>query len=100
MGAVSCRDIADMAGVRVLYRRELYRCAPEGLAGVCARPKCLNREGERLFEDTLSRLGCDVSRGPLLHLSECGTKLSVSRRGAAEVLPPERTPRPVCTASI
>lgn len=85
----SYRDIADMAGVRMLYQQELYRCAPEGLAGVCARPKCLNREGERLFEDTLSRLGCDVSRGPLLHLSECGTKLSVTDEDG-EFIPPER----------
>lgn len=85
----SYRDIADMAGVRLLYQQELYRCAPEGLAGVCARAKCLNREGERLFEDTLSRLGCDVSRGALLHLSECGTKLSVTDE-EGEFIPHER----------
>lgn len=85
----SYHDIADMAGVRLLYQQELYRCAPEGLSGVSARAKCLNREGERLFEDTLSRLGCDVSRGALLHLSECGTKLSVTDE-QGEYIPFER----------
>ena len=52
-------------------------------------PSASIARGRRPFEDTLSRLGCDVTRGPLFHLSECGTKLSVTDE-EGEYIPHER----------
>lgn len=74
----SFRDVADMSGVRLLYQQELYRQAPGGLHGMAAGVRCANREGERLFEDTLARLGCDTKCGPTLHLDGSGSRLALS----------------------
>ena len=88
-GWSSYHQAADMSGIRLLYQQELYRCAPEGLSGLSARVKSLNREGERLLQNTLSSLGCDISRGPLLHLSPDGTELSLTDTDG-EFIPRER----------
>lgn len=72
------RDAADMNGIKLLYQQELYRQAPHGLAGTAAKVSCAVKEGERLFEDTLCRLGCDTKSGISIHLSKCGTKISAT----------------------
>ena len=83
----SYRDAADMSGMRLLYQQELYRCAPQGLGGMSAQVRCPNREGERLFEDTLRRLGCDVSGGIVMSLSPDGTRLSLTDQNAGYLAP-------------
>ncbi len=74
----SYRDTADMNGIELLYQQELYRSAPGGLTGISAKARCQNKQGERLFADTLMRLGCETSEGMTLNLSPCGTKLSIT----------------------
>ena len=71
------REISDMTGISLLYQQELYRCAPRGLSGMSAQPKCKLKQGARLFEDTLSKLGCDIGDGMIMELSESGTALSI-----------------------
>lgn len=73
----SYRETADVSGLKILYRQHLNSLAPNGLDGMSARVRCTNREAERLFEDTLHRLGCDVTEGMLMTLSEGGTRLSI-----------------------
>jgi mannose-1-phosphate guanylyltransferase/phosphomannomutase len=79
------RDVADMTGIRMLYRQELYKSAPKGLSGCEGQARCGNREGERVFEDTLIRLGCDVTAGPVFNLSPSGTKVSVTDKEAGHI---------------
>lgn len=52
--------------------------APLGLSGMQVRVGCPNKEGERLFEDTLARLGCDTSKGMMMNLSSDGTGLTIN----------------------
>ncbi len=83
----SYREVADMTGMKLLYQQDLYRCAPGGLSGMSARPRCAGREGARLFEDALIKLGCDISDGPLMTLSENGTQLSIKDSRAGNLSP-------------
>lgn len=72
------KDITDMDGIKLIYQQTLYSMAPFGLSSMQARVGCLNKEGERLFEDTLARLGCDTSKGMMLNLSPDGISLSIN----------------------
>lgn len=93
------RKKVDVSGLRALYRQHIGALAPKGLAGTCARVRCADREAERLFEDTLSSLGCDVSRGMLMTLSASGARLTVSNP-PDEPLSPERTVALCCLLEL
>lgn len=68
---------ADINGIKLLYRRELYSGAPNGLSPMCAVPQCEDPLGQELFSDTLKRLGCDTTKGNLYKLSSDGLSLSI-----------------------
>ncbi len=80
-------DVADMDGIKLLYQRELYACAPKGLKGMAAKVNCPDRGAERLFGDLLTRLGCRLGEGPTFNLSHSGTRLSISDRQAGYLRP-------------
>lgn len=93
------REVADMTGMRLLYQQELYRCAAGGLAGMAARPRSDGREGARLLEDALLKLGCDTGSGPVMTLSEDGMHLSI-RDTQAGAIPPERVLAVCCLIEL
>ena len=67
----------DINGIKLLYRRELYSGAPDGLSTLCAVPQCEDKRGLELFTDTLKRLGCNTEKGNIYRLSADGLSLSV-----------------------
>lgn len=75
----------DMSGVKLLYRQELFRQAGNGLFGKRARGSCENAEGRSIFNDTLTRLGCDTTGGLSLLLSPDGTKLNIKTEGGRDI---------------
>lgn len=95
----SYREVSDMTGISLLYQQELYRCAPRGLSGMSARPKCKLKQGARLFEDTLSKLGCDIGSGMIMELSESGTALAI-HDGEAGTLNSDRVLAICCLIDI
>ncbi|MCL2299399.1 MAG: sugar phosphate nucleotidyltransferase, partial [Firmicutes bacterium] len=77
----TCKEIADMSSIRMMYSREMMKQAPEGLDGVYAHVRCENPQVQELLEDTLSRLGCEAGYGPLLTLDESGASLTAQEEG-------------------
>ena len=77
VSAANYSAAADMSGVKLLYRQELFRQASNGIFGKRARAVCTNAEGRSIFNDTLTKLGCDTSGGMSLLLSSDGTKLNI-----------------------
>ena len=71
------RAVTDTGGIKLLYRRELYTGAPSGLSKMSARAVCDNRQGEKLFSETLERLGCNTLQGNIYRLSPDGMSLSI-----------------------
>lgn len=93
------REVSDMTGISLLYQQELYRCAPRGLSGLSAQPRCMLKQGARLFEDTLAKLGCDIGSGMVMELSESGTALSIND-GEAGTLNSDRVLAICCLIDI
>ncbi len=81
------KEPADINGIKLLYRRELYTAAPAGLSSLCARPVCDNPLGEQLFKDTLARLGCNTEQGDIYRLSSDGLSLSIEAAQAGIIGP-------------
>lgn len=93
------RKKVDVGGLKALYRQHVNALAPNGLDGMCARVRCSDREAERLFEDTLIGLGCDVTKGVLMTLSDNGARLTVSNP-PDEPLSAERTVALCCLLEL
>lgn len=68
-----CRDISDMSSVRMMYRQELCRQAPEGLKAVSARIESTSEHVFRVMEDCMVRLGCRAAERPCFILHPSGT---------------------------
>jgi len=77
----TCKEIADMSSIRMMYSREIMKQAPEGLEGVYAHVKSVSPAVQELLEDTLARLGCGAGYGPLLELDETGAALTAEEDG-------------------
>lgn len=71
-------DRIDLSGIGVIYLTELLRLCPEGLSGMHASVSCANRTVERLLENVLLKLGCELGDGIRLQLSENGVSLTLS----------------------
>lgn len=84
-GAADYPFETDMSGVRLLYRQELFRQSGNGLFGKRARAVCTNAEGQAIFNDTLTRLGCDTAGGISLMLSPDGTGLNIKTEGGRDI---------------
>ena len=77
-----CRDISDMSSVRMMYRQELCRQAPEGLKAVSARIESPSAHVTRVMEDCMSRLGCREGKRPVFVIAPSGTSAyAVSENG-------------------
>ena len=70
----SCRDVADMSSIRMMYARELLKQAPDGLRGMEASVQCADAQISLLMEDTLLRLGYLRSQSLLFHISPDGNE--------------------------
>ncbi len=79
------KEVVDMSGIKLLYQQELFRYAPHGLSEMQAMVSCENSEAARVFEDTLSRLGCDTSLGPVFRLSDDGRTLTITDTDGKEI---------------
>ena len=93
------RPSADISGIKLLYRRELYSGAPNGLAPMCARPVCDNPVGEALFADILCQLGCNTAKGNIFRLSSDGLSLTIED-SVAGVIGPKRVSVLSCGAEF
>jgi len=71
----SCKDIADMSSINMMYSRELLKQAPYELKGALASVKCSEPKITMLIEDMLGKLGC-AKGGAVLKINAAGTSLS------------------------
>ena len=71
-----CRDVSDMSSVRMMYRQELCRQAPEGFKSVSARIESTGGHVRRVMEDCMARLGCSPEGGPRFVIDPSGTAVS------------------------
>ena len=68
-----CRDVSDMSSVRMMYRQELCRQAPDGFHHVSARIGSPGNHVRRVMEDCMARLGCTPGAGPRFEIDASGT---------------------------
>lgn len=67
----------ELSGINMIYRGELLRLALEGLPGMSAQTVSPNKAVEKLMNETLQKLGCNLSGGVLLRISADGTDLEI-----------------------
>lgn len=77
-------EYLDMTGLGAIYLTDLLRISPEGLSGISAQVVCDNSAVARTLQDALQKLGCDISGGISLHLSNDGTAVSL-RQGDIKI---------------
>ncbi|MBE6905585.1 MAG: hypothetical protein E7476_04895 [Ruminococcaceae bacterium] len=70
----------ELSGINMIYRGELLRLALEGLPGMSAQTVSPNKAVEKLMNETLQKLGCNLSGGVLLRISADGTDLEICER--------------------
>lgn len=78
-----CESV-DMAGVKAIYKNELYRFAPYGLMGMQVRLVCENSKLHQMVWDVLLKLGAQQSGkedAVVLELSSDGEEASVRAGG-------------------
>lgn len=68
----------DMSGIGAIYRTELLRLAPDGLADMQVQVTSPNRSVQKLLAEAMLSLGCDLSGGILVHVSRDGMDLFLS----------------------
>lgn len=76
----SCKEISDMSGVNMMYRRELIRQTDTELSEFSCTVKCDNKRILMLMEDCLYNLGCRKGDEISFKISADGTALSVFTR--------------------
>ncbi len=70
-------DRVEMTGMTALYKSQMLRYAPKGLAGCCAQVKCHNLALKTIMRDVLYGLGCDLTAGIVLEFSSQGDKVRI-----------------------
>lgn len=75
-----CKDISDMTGVGLMYRRELIRQSETELSDLSCLIKCSNEKISMLLEDCLYRLGCRQGDEITFKINNDGTSLSAFHR--------------------
>lgn len=68
-------DNVPMSGISMLYKSQLIRCAPKGLAGLGATVRSRSLPLQTLLQDTLRGLSCDKSEQLILQVSARGNKV-------------------------
>ncbi len=81
----SCRDIADMSSIQMIYQQELCRQARYGLIGQSAGIECANEQVARILRECLDRLGCESSPKMILKINKDGTSLKIKDENIGEV---------------
>ena len=81
----SCRDIADMSSIQMIYQQELCRQARYGLTGQSASIDCRNEQISRVLRECLDRLGCEPSTKTILKINNDGTTLKIKDESIGEV---------------
>lgn len=76
----SCKNLADMSGVGLMYQRELLAQCPDGLTGVRAKITSENDRISMLLNDGFHRLGGTVGGDILLTVSDDGLSLTAEER--------------------
>lgn len=84
-GSESCRDIADMSSIRMIYQQELSRQARYGLIGQSAGIECENEQIARILRECLDRLGCEYSSKIVFKISPEGTSLDIVDKTIGEI---------------
>ncbi len=82
---LSCRDVSDMTGVGLMYRRELIRQSESELSGISCLVKSGNEKILMLMEDCLYRLGCRQGDEITFKISSDGSSVSAFHRGCGWV---------------
>ncbi len=67
----------NMTSMRQLYRQELIRMAPDGLAGLRVEIRGSDYEPVQLLSTALSTAGCAIDGGLRMHLGAGGRRLSL-----------------------
>ena len=81
----SCRDIADMSSIQMIYQQELCRQARYGLTGQSASIDCRNEQISRVLRECLDRLDCEPSTKTILKINNDGTTLKIKDESIGEV---------------
>lgn len=76
----SCREVTDMTGVNMMYRRELIRQSDTELSELACRVKCENKKISMLMEDCFYKLGCKDGDDLTFKINRDATSLSVFSR--------------------
>lgn len=77
---LSCKEITDMSGVNMMYRRELIRQSDSELSEFSCNVKCDNGKISMLMEDCLYRLGCKKGDDFTFKINSDGTNVSLFSR--------------------
>jgi len=84
-GSDSCRDIADMSSIQMIYQQELCRQARYGLVGQSVGIECENEQISRVLRECLDRLGCEYSSKMIMKINNDGTLLNIIDDNIGEV---------------
>ncbi|MEG2425437.1 MAG: sugar phosphate nucleotidyltransferase [Oscillospiraceae bacterium] len=84
-GSESCRDIADMSSIQMIYQQELCRQASYGLVGQSAGIECENEQVARILRESLDRLGCECSSKVVLKINSEGTILKIIDKTCGDI---------------
>ncbi len=78
--ASSIKDVSDMTGVNMMYRREIIRQSDTELSDVACTVKSSNEKIKMLIDDCLYRLGCRTGDSLTFTINRHGTLLSAFSR--------------------
>ncbi len=98
-GNESCRDIADMSSIQMIYQQELCRQARYGLSGQSVGIECENEHIARVLRESLDRMECQYSSRTILKINKEGTSLSIIDKNIGEV-PYEKLLAICCIAEL
>lgn len=76
----SCREVTDMTGVNMMYRRELIRQSDTELSELACSVKCENKKISMLMEDCFYKLGCKDGDDLTFKINRDATSVSVFSR--------------------
>lgn len=74
----SCKDIADMSSIKMMYNRELQKQAPYELSGMVAGVESSNEKVKSLLRDSLQKLGCKQGNDLVFRVNKAGTRTSAT----------------------
>ena len=77
---LSCKDVTDMTGVNMMYRRELIRQSDAELSEFSCNVKCENQKISMLMEDCFYKLGCKKGDDFTFKINSDGTSVCVFSR--------------------